>query len=347
MTNDLPVIPVTIIGGYLGAGKTTLLNSLLLGDHGLRLAILVNDFGSINIDVALIARHDGETISLTNGCVCCSMADNLAITLLELMGREAPPDHIVIEASGVADPRRIACYGAAHPRLRLDSLSVVTDAETIRARLADKYVGELVMRQLLAADLIILSKMDLIDEPERGCVRKFLRETVPHARLLEARHGCLPPDLLLGAGATGSRADAGMDAQYNQSAPVGEDHAAFSRASFESDRPFDRERLSATLESLPETVLRAKGVLYLADDGAQAFVLQKVGRRWTLERGRPWEGRSRRNQLVVIGTFGGLDAAQLAEDFDSALAAELKVEQESQGRRVQHANAVTAGLRHE
>jgi G3E family GTPase len=319
MTSELPVIPVTIIGGYLGAGKTTLLNSLLLGEHGLRLAILVNDFGSINIDAALIARHDGETISLTNGCVCCSMADNLAITLLELLDRDAPPDHIVIEASGVADPQRIACYGAAHPRLRLDSLIVVADSETIRARSADKYVGELVMRQLLAADLIVLSKMDLIDAPERSCVREFLRETVPRARLLEASHGCLPPELLLGVGATGSQAKAAIDPQHHHSAPGEGPHALFSRASFESERPFDHRRLNAALESLPETVLRAKGVLYLADDGIHAFVLQQVGRRWTLERGRPWDGGSRRSQLVVIGTFGGLDSAQLEQDFSSAL----------------------------
>src|SRR5208283_5132765 len=165
MTTTAPAIPVTIIGGYLGAGKTSLLNTLLRGDHGLRLAVLVNDFGSINIDAELIASHDGETISLTNGCVCCSMVDNLAITLLELLGRQPPPDHIVIEASGVADPRRIAFYGAAHPRLRLDGLIVVADAETIGARVLDRYVGELVMRQLAEADLLVLSKIDLIDEP--------------------------------------------------------------------------------------------------------------------------------------------------------------------------------------
>ena len=328
MTNDLPVIPVTIIGGYLGAGKTTLLNSLLLGDHGLRLAILVNDFGSINIDATLIARYDGETISLTNGCLCCSMADNLAIALLELLGRDAPPDHIVIEASGVADPRRIACYGAAHPRLRLDSLIVIADSETIRERLADKYVGELVMRQLLAADLIVLSKMDLIDEPARGCVREFLRETVPQARLLEASHGCLPPDLLLGVGEAPSQAKAAIDVQHNRTAPSEEHHVPFSRARFESERPFDHERLNAVLESLPETVLRAKGVLYLADEGTHACVLQKVGRRWTLERGRPWDGGSRRSQIVVIGSVGGVAPAQLAEDFSSALTDEPSVESE-------------------
>lgn len=192
MTTETPAIPVTIIGGYLGAGKTTLLNTLLRGDHGLRLAILVNDFGSINIDAALIAIHDGETISLTNGCVCCSMVDNLAITLLELLGREPPPDQIVIEASGVADPHRIVFYGAADPRLRLDGLIVVADAETLPLRLRDKYIGELVMRQLVAADLIIMSKVDLIDEDQLGGVRELVREIAPRAKVVEAIRGISP-----------------------------------------------------------------------------------------------------------------------------------------------------------
>ena len=319
MTTELPAIPVTIIGGYLGAGKTTLLNSLLRCDHGLRLAILVNDFGSINIDAALIASHDGETISLTNGCVCCSMADNLAITLLELLGRDVPPDHIVIEASGVADPRRIACYGAAHPRLRLDSLIVIADSETIRARLTDKYVGELVMRQILAADLIVLSKMDLIDESARVCVRELLRETVSHARFIEACHGRIPWDLLLGVRATSSQTKVAPCGQHNHTAPKHE-HAPFSRASFESERPFDRARLRAAVEALPESVLRVKGILYVVGEGTHSVVLQKVGRRWTLEKGSPWECGPRRSRLIVIGACGPADISHLIEDFRWALA---------------------------
>ena len=103
-------MPVTVIGGYLGAGKTKLLNRLLAEAEGRRLAVLVNDFGEVNIDAALIANRDGETISLTNGCVCCSIGDNLGMTLYDLAERPDGPEHILVEASGVADPARIAGY---------------------------------------------------------------------------------------------------------------------------------------------------------------------------------------------------------------------------------------------
>ena len=141
-------LAVTIIGGYLGAGKTTLLNRLLADVHGMRLAVLVNDFGAVNIDAALIANRDGETISLTNGCVCCSIGDNLGIALYDLAERRDGPEHIVVEASGVADPARIAHYAGCHPRLDLDGIVVVVDAETVQARADDKYVGDVVRQQL-------------------------------------------------------------------------------------------------------------------------------------------------------------------------------------------------------
>src|SRR4051794_19414238 len=124
-------IPLTVIGGYLGAGKTTLLNRLLHQNEGRRFAVLVNDFGSINIDAALIASHDGETMSLTNGCICCSLANGFLTALTQLRNRAEPPEHIIVEASGVADPLKIAQYGHT-PGFRLESIIVLADAETVR-----------------------------------------------------------------------------------------------------------------------------------------------------------------------------------------------------------------------
>ena len=138
-------------------------------------------------------------MSLTSGFVCCRMGDKLAIALLELAARQAPPDRIVIEASGVADPRRVAFYGAVHPRLQLNGLRVAADAGTLRARLDDPYVGELVLRQLDSADDIIFSKQDLLDDAERAAVRKFARQ----ARVVEAVRGSVPSELLLRMGQPG------------------------------------------------------------------------------------------------------------------------------------------------
>ena len=161
-------IPLTVIGGYLGAGKTTLLNQLLRHNAGRRLAVLVNDFGSINIDAALITQHDGETMSLTNGCICCSLANGFLTALTQLKERPEPPEHIIVEASGVADPLKIGQYGHL-PGFRLDGVIVLADAETVRRRARDSYVGRTVIRQLQGADVLILTKPDLVsgDRPRR------------------------------------------------------------------------------------------------------------------------------------------------------------------------------------
>ena len=241
-------IPVTVIGGYLGSGKTTLLNTLLRGAHGLRLAVLVNDFGSINIDAELIAAHDGDTISLANGCICCSRQDNLGAAFYALAARPNPPDHIVIEASGVADPRRIARYAQAIPGLRLDGIIVLADAELIRRQARDKYVGDTVLQQLQAADLIVLSKTDLITPDTVLEVRAWLAAQALGARIVEAVAGWLPLAFVLGLDTT-------LDAPHQppSSAPGrasnqlddsghGHEHEhelVFDRFSFSTDTPLD------------------------------------------------------------------------------------------------------------
>ena len=130
-------IPFTVIGGFLGAGKTTLLNRLLAGAQGRRFAVLVNDFGALDIDGDLIAQHGGNTIALANGCLCCTIGDSLVQTLMDLLDRAQAIDHIVVEASGVADPGRIADLGVLDERLRHDGVVVVVDAAEVRARAAE------------------------------------------------------------------------------------------------------------------------------------------------------------------------------------------------------------------
>ena len=105
---SLPRLPLTVLGGYLGAGKTTLLNRLLSEDHGQRILVMVNDFGAINIDASLIAAASSDTLTLSNGCVCCTMGADLFMAMGDALDRRPRPDHLVIEASGVADPAKIA-----------------------------------------------------------------------------------------------------------------------------------------------------------------------------------------------------------------------------------------------
>ena len=156
-------LPLTVIGGFLGAGKTTLLNRLLVAPHGRRIAVLVNDFGRIDIDAALIRSRTDDMISLSNGCACCSVAGDLTKALVVLAQREEPPEAIVLEASGLADPRGIAQVALANPALRLDGLLTVVDAETLGALSESEPTRGPLMAQLSSADLIVLNKLDLAD----------------------------------------------------------------------------------------------------------------------------------------------------------------------------------------
>src|SRR5271167_4835683 len=157
-------VPITILTGFLGAGKTTLLNRILTGNHGLRVGVLVNDFGSINIDAELVVGVDGNMISLANGCVCCQIRDDLVESVVDLIGRPERIEYILLEASGVADPAGIfATFNDANLRdqIRLDSVICVVDAEQVFAHPEYPPLMDLKLRQVGFADMLILNKVDL------------------------------------------------------------------------------------------------------------------------------------------------------------------------------------------
>ena len=302
------LVPVTVVAGYLGAGKTTLINELLGRDHGhgRRLAVLVNDFGEVNIDAALIAEHDGQTISLKNGCVCCSIADELGDGLDRVLALEPAPDQILIEASGVADPANVAAYAQGWPGCRLDAVIVLADAETVRAKSRDRFVGELVTRQLRRADIVLATKCDLVAEAELAAVVDWLAGTAPSAPTLTRCTGQLDPGLLLEAG----RADG---AAPMRPSPTATDRAepAFDSIVIEIEGSLDRGQIEAALTDWPESVLRVKGVLRFRDQTDELHVVQRVGRRWSIEQSCNGLDPSLVGKLVVIGLRDTLDCRDL------------------------------------
>ena len=279
MTNP---IPFTVIGGFLGAGKTTLLNRLLAGVEGRRFAVLVNDFGALDIDGRLIARHGGDTIALANGCVCCTIGDSLVETVLRLLDRPERVDHIVVEASGVADPGRIADLGVLDERLSRDGVVVVADADQVRERAADKRVGDTVLRQLQAADLIVLNKVDLADDL---AVMRCWLSTHSTAPVLEANHCEVPLDLLFGLdrrGASGKPTPASSFRSWSYSWP----------------EPVDRAALLEVLQDA--TVLRGKGIVRFRDSPDRRSVVHQVGKRIDITDAGPWSD-TEESQLVLLG----------------------------------------------
>ncbi len=307
----MPRLPFTVIGGFLGAGKTTLLNRLLRGSDGRRFAVLVNDFGAVDIDSRLVAAHGGDTISLANGCICCSIGDSLVLALMRVLEKADRIDHVVVEASGVADPARIAELALIEPMLERDGVLVLADATSVQARAADRHVGDTVQRQLDGADLLILNKADLVDAAQLAQTTAWLRDRNGGARIVPAVHAEVAIEALFGL-APSSTPAAPATAEIAATPPV-------RRWSLSTRGLIDRAALLAALRALPASVLRAKGILRLADAPLQRSVVHMVGQRIDMRSDAPWGIAALRSDLVLLGTPDMPAEAALDELFAPAI----------------------------
>ncbi len=259
-------VPVMLLGGYLGAGKTTLINAML-ATADRPIAVLVNDVGSVNIDARLIRRHRGGTIELTGGCVCCSLKNGLLAAFDELRDRARPPELVIVELSGVADPLQMVGL-VQTPGFALDGVVVLADLENYQTHVEQASVtGDAVRTQLAAADAIVLTKADLVSEDVRAAVLADLRRRFPDTATIEV--GSIASAANLVGLAVRQPVDAMaarptlFDQHVSELVPLSD--------------PIDRGRLDRLIANLPGNVVRAKGIARL--DSGQMVSIQCVGRR--------------------------------------------------------------------
>ena len=336
---DLNKTPVTVITGFLGAGKTTLIRHLMLNPQGKRLAVLVNEFGTMGVDGEILKScadancPEENILELSNGCICCTVADDFIPTLERLMAMPVKPDHILIETSGLALPKPLLKafdWPAIRSRITVDGVIALADAETVAAgrfapdeaavqaqreadeRLAhDTPLSEAFEDQIACADIVLLSKADLAGEAGLASARALIEAELPRKLpILPLTEGVIDPKVILGLGAA---AEDDLAARPSHHDDHGEhEHDDFDTVVIELPEVADPERLVAAIERLAaeRNILRVKGHVAVTGKPMRLLV-QAVGERVRHQYDRPWGTEARRSALVVIAEHDDIDEAAI------------------------------------
>jgi G3E family GTPase len=340
---DLPKrgMPVTVITGFLGSGKTTLLNHILENQSDLKIAVLVNEFGDINIDSQLLVSIDEDMVELSNGCICCTINDNLVESIYKILERQDKVDYMVIETTGIADPLPIVLTFLGtdlRDLTRIDSILTLIDTETFTPEHFDSEAAE---KQIIYGDIIVLNKTDLVPESKVNALEDQIRTMKEGARILRSEYGKVSLPLILDVDCNNSKAYADLvqeeveqthhdrhhahdehsqddrhhahEHHHHHSAHL--DNDGFISVSFQSDRPFSLMGFQNFLDSrLPDDVFRAKGLLWFKESQLR-YIFQLSGKRYDMATDE-WKGTPT-NQIVLIGR--NLNPEQLKADLNNCL----------------------------
>ena len=311
-------LPVTLVTGFLGSGKTTFINQLLENVLELRVAILVNELGQIDIDSQLIRSQDQNKVELTNGCICCSINDSLMQSVVDILARRDSVDYLVVETTGVADPLPIMQTFLATELwsfTRLDAVITLVDSESFD--LQTLYDSQAAGQQVLYADILVLNKVDLVKGDRLQSLQTDLIQFRPKARILTASYGHVPWELLLDVNLTRRETliqNPLMGAVLPQTSSHLQDDG-FASLEFASNQPFNLRAFQHFLESqLPLDVIRGKGVLWF-QESQERHVFQLCGQRMTLQND-DWQGQPK-TELVLIGR--NLDPPSLRQQLQDCL----------------------------
>ena len=323
LSDALPTIPksgmpVTIITGFLGSGKTTLLNQILQNKDNLKVAVLVNEFGDINIDEQLLISVDTDMVELDNGCICCTINDSLVDAVYRVLEREEKVDYLVIETTGLAEPLPIILTFLGTELKFLTSLDAVVTVVDAAAFDAKHFESDAALSQIRYGDIVILNKTDLATSEKITELKAFIEDIKPGFRILESEHGKVPLPLILDIGLTKADNYQGQISEFRRNKSAFNNHLAddgFDFVSFQSDRPFKIEKFEHFLtQQLPNTIFRAKGILWFQESPTR-HIFQLSGPRYDLQ-ADDWTSHPK-NELVFIGR--NLDKSLIEQQLDECL----------------------------